>query len=136
MRFRTKILLPFAIVALVVFAIGRINSPIVYLDKSFLEGKELQQEVLEFRNELLILAEKDAIVAGGFEVRFEKINSKIDLIVDEGRERFYSYPRWISDSVAFAVLLLGLIITIFVSWRADVSRLNDQTAEQGVDPNA
>ncbi len=129
MRFRTKILLPFVIVALVVFAIGRINSPIVYPDKSFLKGKELQQDVLEFRNELLILADKDVIVAGGFEERFEKINSKIDFIVDEGRERYYSYPRWICNSLAFAVLLLGLIISTLVSWRADVSHLNDQTAE-------
>lgn len=120
MKFRRKIFTLFTMAGLAVFLVGRISSPTLPIDKTLVQGVQMRGQLQALRNSL---AEKDVSEAEFAEIDKEilTIEERLESILVEARVRHYS--RWRTDVIALSIIVLGLIVSLFSSWKSDVHRL-------------
>ncbi len=103
-----------------VFLLGRINSPILVADRTFLQGIDMRSELRDLRYLLLTSMESDAPEFKEVEDKIGQVESSLEVVLEEARKRHYS--NWLTDTLAASVIVLGLIVTLLASWRADTKR--------------
>ena len=122
----------FVIFGAAVFILGRINSPMLVADRTFLEGINMRSELRNLRYLILTSIEDDAPETKEVEDKIGQVESSLEVILDEARKRHYS--KWITDTLAASVIVMGLIVTLIASWRADTKRTKTE-AEQASSSN-
>ncbi len=127
MRFRRNIFLPFLALAMLISILGLINPPFRYFDRAFMHGVELRSQIQDLKIHLYENGTGNTQDEESLEQELTKIDSRLNLILDVTRKRHYGYSSLRCHIVAFAVLLLGFIVSILFSWRDDVRRLSYKT---------
>jgi hypothetical protein len=132
MHFKRGMFTAFVIFGAAVFILGRINSPMLVADRTFLEGIDMRSELRDLRYLILTSIEDDAPESKEVEDKIGQVESSLEVILDEARRRHYS--KWLTDTLAASVIVLGLIVTLVASWRADTKRTITE-AEQAASSN-
>jgi len=119
-------MLPFLLLGVAVFIVGRANQPLVVCDVAYFRGLSLRKEVQELRNfEIAGVPEQKR-----FDEQLGKIEKDVERIIDDGRRRQYS--RWRSDALAIAIVVSGVLAAALHSWKSDGRRL---TQSPSAEPN-
>lgn len=101
----------------------------LFADRTFYRGLDMKTELRDLKYLVIVSTESDGPVASKIEEQFDVVEKSLEMILNDARRRHYS--KWPTDMLAVAIVVLGLIITLYASWRADTKKLMLRQAEQG-----
>jgi hypothetical protein len=89
--------------------------------------KILRKNLLELRGEIAVSSGVADVGQTKYGSIFKDIDSDLEIILDEGRERHFSH--WRTDFIALGNFIMGLIVSIILSWKKDVTKQPNKSVE-------
>lgn len=105
------------VVGLVIFLIGRTNSPVIPFDPEFLMVQKIESKLNALKIEIFQMGISHKKVFA-LEEKFKSVEADIESTLVHSRKRFYSTT--ITDLTAVFVVLIGGLISVIRSWKRDV----------------
>lgn len=115
--------MPFVVLGSLLVLLAITTPPYIYADKAFMSGKNIQRELRTMRNSIAEGGDMHPSAEAELPAHLSRVEDEVTAILDSSRWRQLWGSSLLIAAAGVVTILVGLFMTVIVSWRRDVSML-------------